>query len=63
MPIYVTAERRERLVAGTLAIARYGKGFALIPPAIAEKIRERGPEAVVDLAAAPLGERVIDVRQ
>ena len=50
--IYVTAEQRERLVAGTLAIARYGKGFALIPPAIAEKIRERDPEAIVDLAAA-----------
>ncbi|HEX6994569.1 MAG TPA: DUF2058 domain-containing protein [Gammaproteobacteria bacterium] len=50
--IYVTDEQRRKIVDGSLAIARYGKSFALVPPAIAEKIRERDPEAVVNLATA-----------
>lgn len=49
---HVTAEQRAQLIAGTLAIARYGKGFALVPPAIADKLRERDPKAVIDLDAA-----------
>lgn len=50
--VYVSAEQREQLVGGALAIARYGKSFALVPAAVAEKIRERDPNAVVDLEAA-----------
>src|SRR5690606_24215355 len=50
--VYVSAEQREQLVGGALAIARYGKSFALAPAAVAEKIRERDPNAVVDLEAA-----------
>src|SRR5690606_14466683 len=50
--LYVTAEQREKIIGGALVIARYGKGFALIPPAIAEKVRERDPQAVIDLATA-----------
>lgn len=50
--IYVTDEQRRQLVDGALAIARYGTGFALVPPAIAEKLRERDPNAVVNLETA-----------
>lgn len=50
--IYVDAEQRRRIVEGSLAIARYGKRFALIPPDAVKKVRERDPDAIVDLAAA-----------
>lgn len=50
--IYVTDEQRRKIVDGSLVIARYGKGFALVPPPIAEKIRERDPAAVVNLETA-----------
>lgn len=53
--VYVDAEQRQKLTDGALAIARYGKGFALLPPAVAEKVRERDPRAVVDLTAATSG--------
>lgn len=49
--IYVDAEQRGKLVGGELAIARYGKGFALLPLSAAAKVRERDPQAIVDLEA------------
>ena len=49
--IYVDAEQRAKLVNGELAIARYGNGFALLPLAAAERVRERDPQAVVDVGA------------
>src|SRR5690606_10427640 len=49
--IYVDAEQRAKLVNGELAIARYGNGFALLPLAAAERVRERDPQAVVDVSA------------
>jgi uncharacterized protein len=53
--IYVDAEQRARLTRGELAIARYGSGFALLPPPIAARVRERDPQAVVDIDAAAAG--------
>ena len=50
--IYVTDEQRRKLVDGSLAIARHGKSFALVPAAIAERLRERDPNAVVNLETA-----------
>jgi uncharacterized protein len=51
--IYVDAEQRTKLTKGELAIARYGSGFALLPPPVAARVREREPQAIVDLEAGP----------
>jgi hypothetical protein len=49
--IAVNAEVRARITRGELAIVRHGGGYDLVPKAIAERIRERDPHAVV--AAGP----------
>ena len=50
--VYVDSEQRQKLTDGALAIVRYRRGFALVPPVAAEKVRERDPQAVIDLDAA-----------
>lgn len=50
--VHVSAEQRRKLIDGSLAIARYGKSFALVPREIAGKLSERDPQAVVNLEAA-----------
>jgi uncharacterized protein len=53
----VDAQRREQLIAGQLFIVRFEGRYDVVPPDIAEKIRERNARAVVSLnvdeAAAP----------
>src|SRR5690606_26398051 len=52
--IYVDPDQRAKLVKGELAVARYGKGFALLPLSAVDRVRERDPHAIVDLdAGAP----------
>jgi uncharacterized protein len=46
--IPVDAAQRGQLIRGELAIARYGKGFALLPLSAAARVRERDPRAIVD---------------
>ena len=48
--VYVDDAQRAKLIQGELVIARYGSGFALLPPAAAERIRERDPHAIVDVS-------------
>jgi len=50
--VYVTADQRRQLVDGALVIVRYGRSFALIPQAVVGKVKERDPDAIVDLSAA-----------
>jgi uncharacterized protein YaiL (DUF2058 family) len=50
--IAVDDVQRGQLMRGELAIARLGKSFALVPAAAAARIRERDPQAIVDLPAA-----------
>lgn len=50
--VYVDAEQRAKLISGDLVLARYGSGFALLTPSAAERIRERDPQAIVDLNLA-----------
>ena len=45
----VDGELRRRIVAGELAVVRDGRRYALVPLAIAERVRERDPAVVVDL--------------
>ncbi|MCC5870034.1 MAG: DUF2058 domain-containing protein [Gammaproteobacteria bacterium] len=45
--ILVDAAQRAQLAAGGLVIVRYGRGYEIVPPAAAEKIRERDSAAVV----------------
>jgi uncharacterized protein len=45
----VTTERRERIVRGELVIVRHGVSHAVVPCAVAERIRSRDAEAVVTL--------------
>jgi uncharacterized protein YaiL (DUF2058 family) len=49
--IHVDAEQRRKIIEGSIAIVRYEAGFALLPPSVAEKVRERDPRAVVNLDA------------
>lgn len=49
--VRVDAGQRTKLIDGELAIVRYGNGFALVPPAVAARVRERDPRAVVELEA------------
>ncbi len=45
----VDAERREKLTKGDLVIVRYRGHYAVVPAAIAERIRERDENMVVKL--------------
>ncbi|MDB6102980.1 MAG: nucleoprotein/polynucleotide-associated enzyme, partial [Gammaproteobacteria bacterium] len=45
----VDAQRREQLTRGELVIVRYRGHYAVVPPAIAERIRERDANMVVPL--------------
>lgn len=60
--IAVDAAQRAQLMRGELAIARLGKSFALVPAAAATRIRERDPNAIVDLAAAAPAKDEVDER-
>ena len=44
--------QREQVMKGALAIVRFGGGFELVPPPIAEKIAQRDAGRVVNLTAA-----------
>ena len=45
----VDAQRREQLTRGELVIVRYRGHYAVVPAAIAERVRERDPNMVVPL--------------
>jgi uncharacterized protein YaiL (DUF2058 family) len=47
----VDAALRERIIKGEVILVRYGKFYAPVLPDIAEKVRERDPDSVVDLNA------------
>jgi uncharacterized protein YaiL (DUF2058 family) len=49
--IAVDAALRERITKGEVIIVRYGKFYAPVLPAIAERVRERDASAIVDLNA------------
>jgi uncharacterized protein YaiL (DUF2058 family) len=49
--IAVDAALRERITNGQVIIVRYGKFYAPVLPDIAERVRERDAESVVDLNA------------
>lgn len=48
--IAVNDAQRQQLVRGELVIARYSGSYALLPAAAAERLRERDPHAIVDIA-------------
>jgi len=45
--LYIDAKLRKALAAGALVIVAQAGGFAVLPRAAAEKVRERTPEAIV----------------
>jgi uncharacterized protein YaiL (DUF2058 family) len=47
--LYVSPEQHKQISAGKLKIVNDNGAFELVPPAIAEKIRERNPSLVIDL--------------
>ena len=47
--IYVSPETHKQISAGRLVIVNDNGVFELVPPAIAEKIRQRNPSLVIDL--------------
>lgn len=47
--LYVNADTRARLAAGSVRIARLDEGYAPVPSAAAEKIGRRDPDAVLPL--------------
>jgi uncharacterized protein YaiL (DUF2058 family) len=47
--IYVSPELHRQISAGKLKIVNDNGTFELVPPAIAEKIRERNPSLVIDM--------------
>jgi uncharacterized protein YaiL (DUF2058 family) len=49
--IAVDASLRERITNGQVLLVRYGKFYAPVLPEIAEKVRERDADSVVDLNA------------
>jgi uncharacterized protein YaiL (DUF2058 family) len=49
--LFVSEAVRARLARGLLAIARFDDGYALIPSAVAEKIRQRDPSCIVSHAS------------
>jgi uncharacterized protein len=48
----VNADVREKLIRGELTIARHDGFYAIVPAAIAVRIKERDAEAIVNLGAA-----------
>ena len=50
--IAIDAGQRGQLSRGELVIARYDKSYALLPAAVAARVRERNPDAVIDVATA-----------
>ncbi len=46
--IYVEEYMRKQLLAGVLAIVKYGEIYALIPNVVAEKIAQREPELIIE---------------
>ena len=48
--IFITQELQNQLTKGTLAIAKLGNSYELIPAKIAEKIAERDKEAIIQIA-------------
>jgi len=59
--VAVDAQRREQIIAGTLFVVRYHGQTAVVPPEIAEKIRERDARAVVTHSPdTPAGEAEAD---
>lgn len=49
--IAIDEGQRAKIGSGELVIVRYDKSFALVPAAAAERVRERDPKAVIDIAA------------
>ncbi|HVY22515.1 MAG TPA: DUF2058 domain-containing protein [Steroidobacteraceae bacterium] len=49
--IAVDASLRERITSGQVVLVRYGKFYAPVLPDIAEKVRERDADSIVDLNA------------
>jgi len=47
--LYVTADQRNRLTVGKLAIVRQDTGFELVSPEIAERVRARDPSRILIL--------------
>jgi len=47
--IYVSTQTHKRIASGQLVIVNDNGVFELVPPAIAEKIRQRNPSLVIDL--------------
>ncbi len=45
--LLIDEKLRKALSAGALVIVAHGEGFALLPRAAAEKVRERAPEAIL----------------
>lgn len=45
--LLVHEDARSKLAAGTLVIARSGDGYALLPRAAAEQVRQRAPELIM----------------
>lgn len=63
----VTADVRRRLVSGSVRIARFDRGYALIPNTAAEKVMQRDPTVLIPLArpddeAIPESDREYDAR-
>ena len=56
--IAVDAALRERITTGQVIIVRYGKFYAPVLPDIAERVRERDADSVVDLNAQLTNESV-----
>lgn len=50
--IAIEESQRGPISRGELVITRYGSSFALLPAAAAERVRERDPRAVIDIASA-----------
>jgi uncharacterized protein YaiL (DUF2058 family) len=46
----VDTQRREQIIAGSLVIVRFEGRYDVVPPPVAERIRERDPRAVVALS-------------
>lgn len=54
--IYVSEQGVKLLTAGHLAIAKLGEGYALVPMAVAQKIKQRDPQCIIiaDHSAEPV---------
>lgn len=47
--LFVSPEQHKKISAGQLVIVNDNGNFELVPPAVAEKIRQRNPSLVIDL--------------